>query len=201
MSEFEKNVEIVKLGEAMIRRVYADFFRFCVASNLADLDLAETDYSTLSVKEIMQKIRDFLAQSPSDINKIIFLHYLADYPVSMCKRDVSPRLRTLIGFLYRFGVPDKQEQEQGAEKVSYDDLSELFERSKATIFECVNQTEFSWREFQRSLEEQKRIEAEAKEQLIQEEKARLRQLGQKKTEESCASERTPILATEEEMSV
>jgi hypothetical protein len=95
----------------------------------------------------MNKIRDVIAANPNDINKTCFLEYLAKYPVSMCKRDVSPLLKRLIGFHYRLGVPDEQQELNGAGKVSYDDLSEIFGRNKATVSVCINETE--WNEIQR----------------------------------------------------
>ena len=178
MSEFQKNAEIIKLGEAMIKRVYGDLFKFSVASNLTDLDLEETDFSTLTVYEVIRKIRDFLAQNPKDINRIIFLEYLGKYPVSMCKRDVSPLLKRFIGFHYRLGDPDRVQRENGAEKVSYDDLSEIFVRSKATISECVNQTESEWKGIQSKIREEQELEEEARKQLLEEKKQKLREMEQ-----------------------
>jgi hypothetical protein len=102
-----------------------------------------------------------------------FLEYLARYPVSICKRDVSPLLKRLIGFHYRLGVPTEQQKLNGAEKVSYDDLSEIFGRSKATISECVNETETEWNEIQRQAELDTVAEEEAKRQLIAERKKKL----------------------------
>jgi hypothetical protein len=53
-------------------------------------------------------------------------------------------------------------------------LSEIFVRSKATISERVNQTESDWKELQRKIAEAEEIEKLAKQQLIEEEKQRLR---------------------------
>jgi hypothetical protein len=198
--EIREGVEKTRIGEAVIKRVYDDLFRFGVCMNLTDLDLEETDYSTLSVKEVIDKIRAFLAQKPKDVSEMIFLHYMAKYPVSMCKRDVSPCLRTLIGFHYRLGVPDKEQQESGAEKVSYDDLSEIFVRSKATISECVNQTESKWKEVQWKAEQEQKLEEEARRQLIEEKKQKLREMEQNSQTDEQTSERTPITPEREDNS-
>lgn len=192
MSEYEKNAQIIQLGEAMIKRVYDNFFKIGVASMLTDLDLEETDYSTLAASEVIDKIRGCLAQNPKDVNRLIFLQYLAKYPVSMCKHDVSPILKKLIGFHYRFGVPNEQQVENGAEKVSYEDLSEIFVRSKATISECVNQTEIEWREIQEKAANEQKIEQEARKQLIEEKKQELRKIEQNNQTVAQTTERTPV---------
>jgi hypothetical protein len=170
----EHEKETRQLGEAVIRRVYDNFCRYAAASTLFDCGSEESDYSALTSGEIIDKIKDFLAQNPSDVSEMIFLNYLAKYPVSMCRRDVSPTLRRLIGFHYRLGEPDKTQRENGAEKVSYDDLAQIFVRSKATISACVNQTEPDWRDFQRHAAEAEEIEKLARQQLIEEEKRKLR---------------------------
>ena len=189
--DFRKEAEKAKIGEAVIKRVFDDIFKFSAASTLFDCGHEETDYSSLTVEELINKIRGFLAQEPKDVNKMIFLHYLAKYPVSMCKRDVSPVLKKLIGFHYRFGIPDTQQQENGAEKVSYEDLSEIFVRSKATISECVNQTEFEWNELRQEVEDAKKIEDEARRQLVEEQKQKIREEEENSQRNEQTSERTP----------
>lgn len=184
----------------LCKRIYDNIFKVGVASNLYDSGIEERDCSTLTVQEIVNKIKDFLKSDPSDEKHIIFLNYLAKYPVSMCKRDVSPLLKKLIGFHYRLGIPNKEQELNGAEKVSYDDLSEIFVRSKATISQCVNETEIEWKELQQEIEDAKRIEAEAKQQLIEEEKARLRQEEMEKQSNSRTNERTPSTTSEEDNS-
>lgn len=173
--EFQEQTEKLKLFEPIAKRIFDSVFKVSVASNLTDPSLEETDYSTLTVSEVVGKIRDFLAQNPRDANQIVFLQYLATYPVSTCKRDVSPRLRRIIGFHYRLGTPDAEQEKNGAEKVSYDDLSEIFVRSKATISECVNKTEFEWKELQAKIQAETELEAEAKRQLLEEKKRELRE--------------------------
>lgn len=187
--EFEQERKTRQLGEAVIKRVYDNFYKFGVASTLFDCGLEESDYSTLTIKEIMDKIKDFLAQNPSDVNEIVFLHYLAKYPVSMARRDVSPTLKRLIGFHYRLGEPDEEQKENGAEKVSYDDLAEIFVRSKATISACVNQTELEWREVQQKVADEEKLEAEARKQLLEEKKQQLREL-EKNNSNSQSNKRT-----------
>jgi TolA-binding protein len=88
-------------------------------------------------------------------------------------------------------------RENGAEKVSYEDLSEIFVRSKDTISECVNQTETAWRELQEDIEKQKQIDAEAKKQLIEEQKQKLRQEEQNKPKESPDKRTNTFSPTEE----
>lgn len=170
MNEFEQRAYMAELGEKLAKRVYDMLFRYTTCI----LDIGEeNNLSTLTVYEIMNKVRDAMAAEPNDVNKMCFLEYLAKYPVSMCKRDVSPLLKRLIGFHYRLGIPTEQQKLNGAEKISYDDLSEIFGRSKATISSCVNETESEWNEIQRQATLETEAEEEAKRQLIAEKKKKL----------------------------
>jgi hypothetical protein len=170
MNEFQQRAAMIELGEALAHRIYDMIFRYRAC--ILDID-EETDLSTLTVYEIVNKVRGVVAANPSDANKMCFFEYLAKYPVSMCKRDISPLLKRLIGFHYRLGMPTEQEKLNGAEKVSYEDLSEIFGRSKATISECVNETENEWKEIQRQGELEREAEEEAKRQLVADKKKKL----------------------------
>jgi hypothetical protein len=169
-NEFQTRVQMIEIGEKVCKQVFNMIFQY--GACLLDFD-EENDLSKLTTYEIMNKVRDVIVANPKDVNKMCFFEYLAKYPVSMCKRDVSPLLKQLIGFHYRLGVPTEQQKANGAEKVSYDDLSEIFGRSKATISECVNETETTWNEVQKQAELEREAEEEAKRQLVADKKKKL----------------------------
>lgn len=132
------------------------------------------DLANVTVNEIMEKIAEFADSNPLDEHYIVFLHYLAKYPVSMCKRKVSKLLKLLIGFHYGYGQMFKEEHYKKVKPVSMEELSQIFGRSKATIHECIKDTEEYWKEFVELLEREKEIEAKAERELVEEAKERLR---------------------------
>lgn len=156
-------------------RIFQAIYRVSVGLTLSGGDpFVKEDISTLTVQEILDKIRDFLNSNSLDEHYVIFLHYLVNYPVSMCKRNVSPVLKQLIGFHYRLGQQHKKEYHKKAKPVSMEELAQIFGRSKATIHECVSETETSWKEFLRFKEQQEEAHAIARRELIEEAKERLR---------------------------
>lgn len=171
MSEEEEIGECSKYD--LERLIYNMMYQFSISQLLTDEEMKEKDVSTLTTEEILNKIREFNDQKPKDVNKAIFLEYLDCYPVSICKREVSPKLRYLIGFHYRLGVPTDEQAKNGAEKTSYDDLSQIFVRSKATISDCIHKTQAQWDHFQQELAKETALEAEANRQLIEERKAKI----------------------------
>ncbi|MGA3289816.1 MAG: hypothetical protein ABSD42_06210 [Candidatus Bathyarchaeia archaeon] len=152
----------------------------CGVFTEANNPIKETDLSTLTTQEVLDKMNSHLTQEPSDVNSLVFLKYMVSFPVSMCKRDVSPMLSLLIGFHYRLSFPEnsmitsKESKDSGLEKISYEDLAEIFGRSKATISDCVNKTEGLWKEFLEEMKQQEAIDAEAKAQLLAERKEQLK---------------------------
>ena len=170
-----------QLLDKMILRMHQSLYRVGVGLVLADGEPVSAErVSDVTVEEVLDKVKGFLDSNPVDEHYIVFLHYLAKYPVSMCKRQVSPILKHLIGFHYRFGQMFKKDYER-ARAVSMEDLSEIFGRSKATIHECIKDTEENWREFQELMEREKEVEAKAERELIEEAKERLRKEKQPET--------------------
>lgn len=64
----------------------------------------------------------------------------------MCRRNVSSTLRFLIGFHYGLGRIFKKDYSK-VNPVTMDELAEIFGRSKATIHDCIKETEEAWRDF------------------------------------------------------
>jgi transposase len=70
-------------------------------------------------------------------------------------------------------------------------VAQIFAGSKATISECVNETEAAWQLFQQDIEKPKQIEDEARKQLIEEAKQRMK-------EQEQPNERTAVLHSGED---
>ncbi len=175
MIEFDKADE-QKLLQRVTKKVLNDEFQRALCNELLRENVKES-YENVTTQEIMNKVKDFIAQEPSEVNYEIFLKLLSYYPVSMCKREVSPLLRKLIGVLYRIGIHEPDEESSLDYKISYDDLAEIFCRSKATISDCIIKTEGEWQEVkqdvEREMEKDNYAVAEAKRQLIEEAKQKL----------------------------
>ena len=139
----------------------------------SDPEIWENNLNDVTVEEIIGKMRDFLHSKPKEVNYSSFLYYLAYFPVSMCKRSVSPTLKKVIGFHYGFGVPEK-EHEEYIQRVSMEELAEIFGRSKATIHECIKSTEKEFQTFQVELKRAVELDTKAERELIEERKAQLR---------------------------
>lgn len=174
MKPIPESLDKDQLFDKLSFRTNQAIYRVGIGLILADAEVSSnTDLSTLTVQEILEKIKDFLSSDPKDEHYIIFMHYLANYPVSMCKRKVSPQLKCLIGFHYRLGQMLKKEYGK-VSPLSMEELSEIFGRSKATIHDCIKETEGAWNSFLESKMKHEEIEAKAERELVEEAKERLR---------------------------
>lgn len=185
MTDYQNIGAKLQVLEAMGKKVWNMLFRVSIARQLNDSGYDEPNISVLTVHEVIDKIREFVNSNPSDESYEVFLRYLACYPVSMCKRQVTPLLKFLVGMHYRLGVPNKEQKQRGIKAVTYDELAQVFGRSKATISECIHETEVYWKEYQNEIkkeEEAKKGENTRREkarmialdQLVEEEKEKLR---------------------------
>jgi predicted DNA-binding protein YlxM (UPF0122 family) len=155
-------------------RINQAIYRVGIGLVLADAEVSsKEDSSILTVQEILDKIKDFLSSDPKDEHYIVFMHYLASFPVSTCKRKVSPTLRYLIGFHYRLGQMFKKDYGK-VNPVSMEELAEIFGRSKATVHDCIKETEGAWKDFLELKKKHEEIQAKADRELIEETKERLR---------------------------
>ena len=176
MKKVPEYVDRAELLERVSQRINQAVYRVDVGLSLSKGEpFVKEDVSLLTTEDIRDKIRDFVESEPIDEHCIIFLHYLSNYPVSICRRNVSPVLKHLIGFHYRLGEQYKKEHYKKAKPVSMEELAQIFGRSKATIHECVSETENSWKEFLRFKEQEEEGEAIARRELIEEAKERLRE--------------------------
>jgi len=191
MQKIPESLTTEKLLERTSLRIYQAVYRVNVGLTLTEgKSLIEEDLASLGVQEILEKIEEFINSEPDDEQYIVFMHYLAKYPVSMCKRNVSRLLRFLIGFHYRYGQLLKEKHFKTVKPVSMEELAQIFGRSKATIHECIKDTEEQWKEFLELKKREEEIEAEAERELIEEAKERLRQEKQVLNKECKQNERT-----------
>lgn len=189
-----------ELLEKSVQRINQAFYRMTVGVPFTEGEpIVKEDMSNLTVNEILEKIKEFNDSNPIDEHYKVFLHYLAQYPVSMCKRRVSHLLKFLIGFHYRYGQMLKEEHFKTVKPVSMEELAQIFGRSKATIHECIKDTEGYWKEFLELMEKEKEIETKAERELIEEAKERLRKEKLNSEEKTKQNEGTNerTLATEE----
>ncbi|NIO36302.1 hypothetical protein GTO27_01210 [Candidatus Bathyarchaeota archaeon] len=185
-----KSIDRHKLLQETSLRIYQAIYRVDVGRALTNYDRAVAeDPSSLTVHEVLGKISDFVDSEPVDENYIVFLHYLAKYPVSMCKRHVSPLLRFLIGFHYKLGQMFKEDYKK-VKPVSMEELAEIFGRSKATIHKCIEETEAEWKNFLADWKRQEKIETKAERELVEEAKGRLRREGADPEARSVQNENT-----------
>jgi len=170
--EFIQNPQ--KSLESIGRIIMNKAFRIGITDYFDDPYLHKTDLSSLTAQEMIDKMNEFLNSKPKpqDESYPQFLFYLTHFPVSMCKRTVSKKLKYLIGFHYRLGIPQKK-HEKNINPVSMEELAEVFGRSKATIHECVEGTKESWSELEKKLYFKENLREKAERELIEEEKARL----------------------------
>lgn len=173
------------LLNALSKRIFNEAFQFSVCEQLTIDEVMENDFSTLTAQEIIDKIRDHIKQGPSNVNSLVFLKYLAYYPVSMCKREVSPLLKKIIGFHYNLGESNEHlKNKHSIDSISYDDLAEIFGRSKATISEYVNQIQVEWQTYLKEVAEAEAIKKQAERELIEEEKQLLRKTNEETKEQT-----------------
>jgi len=199
MKQLPERIDSNELLEKALQRIKQTLYRIDIGFTLADGEpVISENLSKVSTQEIVDKIRDFVNTNPIDENYNIFLHYLANYPVSMCKRQVSSLLKLLIGFHYRFGQMFKDDYEtyKNVDSISIRELAEIFGRSKATIHECIQNTEEQWKDFLEFKKREEEIEAEAKRELVEEAKERLcrekQNLEEKMKKNEGTSERTTV---------
>ena len=175
MPKIPESLTTEKLLERTALRIYQAVYRVNVAQALTDGEpIVKEALAGLTIQEVLDKIKEFVDSDPDDEQYIVFLLYLAKYPASMCQRKVSPFLKFLIGFHYRFGQFYKEEHYKKVQPVSMEELAQIFGRSKATIHECIQDTEEHWKRFLEFKKREEEIEAEAKRELIEEVKERLR---------------------------
>lgn len=149
----------------------------------------------LTAKDIMDKMRSFyrrLEKCHSEIAEYAesyFLELIFNYPKSMCNRHMSEALKEVMALLYFESKPKhdgEAREKKGKDEwpgFSYDDLSTIFDMSKASIHEAIRQKEVHAKQ----LLEEVKLRAKAKEivleEYVQEERRKLLENNLKESKE------------------
>ena len=145
----------------------------------------ETDYSNITVEQLIKKIREFYRRkdktNEEEMNECFFLELLRDYPVSICNRHMSEEQKVLIALVYfeSKSYVDPEDKDAGWKGFSYDQLNTVFCRSKATIHEAIRQKEAEAKKLLADVQLREKAKEIALEQLIKEEKQKLEGKSQK----------------------
>ena len=145
-----------------------------------DLPAIETDVSTLAKEEIFERVQDFwrrydkITSSDDEFAPVYFVELLAKYPVSLCKRQMTDTLKLLIALFYFDSKPNPEEKEPIWNGYSYDNLALIFVRSKASIHDAIKEKEAKAKAILNHVQLRKKAREIALQQLVDEEKERLR---------------------------
>lgn len=155
-----------------------------------NLPQKETDLDDLTAQQIIDKINAFYQRFMEvnfDMNEIAeseFLQALASYPVSMCSYNMTETLKLVIALAYFGSKPTEKELAEESdpwEGYSYEDLAFIFDRSKASISEAIKKKESEAKAIIEEANLHEKAKSKALEELIQEEKLKLRQNRQSET--------------------
>lgn len=134
----------------------------------------------LTAKEIMDKIRSFYIKFEkcnslmSDYAEGYFLELLYHYPKSMCSRNMTETQKSLMALMYFESKPRPDEKDPIWKGFSYEDLSLMFDVSKATVHEAIKQKEAEAKGLLVGVKLREKAKEITLEQLIEEEKEKLK---------------------------
>jgi hypothetical protein len=103
----------------------------------------------ITKEELWKKISGFYERWKKDEDEyklMDFFRYLTEYPESMCKNDMTPALKELIAETYIYGIErslacNRIMNTKNEPEYTFDDLSIIFDRSKASIHEAIKEYE------------------------------------------------------------
>ena len=134
----------------------------------------------LTAKEIMDKIRNFYGKlekcnsGTRDFAEGYFLELLYYYPKSMCSRHMTETQKLVMALIYFESKPRPEEEDPIWNGFSYEDLSLIFEVSKATVHEAIKQKGEEAKKLLVNVKLREKAKEIALEQLIEEEKLKLK---------------------------
>jgi hypothetical protein len=146
------------------------------------LPQTENDFSNVKVEDLIGKMRSFyerfekVESADNEFAPMDFLELLTYYPVSMCSFHQTETLKLLIALFYYWDKQkESEEKENDYEGYSMDYLSLIFDRSKSSIHQAIKDKEAE----AKTIIEEAKLRTKAKkialEQLIEEEKQKLKQ--------------------------
>jgi len=142
----------------------------------------ENSFSNVKVEDLIAKMRSFyerlekVENADNELAPMDFLELLTYYPVSMCSFHQTETLKLLIALFYYWDKQkESEEEENDYEGYSMDYLSLIFDRSKSSIHQAIKDKEAE----AKAIIEESKLRNKAKEialeQLIEEEKQKLKQ--------------------------
>ena len=152
-----------------------------------ELPPRETDYSSITVKQVFDKIEEFMSNAKAEWFVYDFWQLITDYPVSMCQRKMSDGLTFLITLFYHYKIPtvkrkDKLDQElwdsvrdkfNKEGMFTYEQLGLLFMRSKASIHDAIKDREPEIRDITREVNMRSQARSIALQEMVKQEKISL----------------------------
>jgi len=151
----------------------------------------ENDFSNVKVEDVINKMRSFyerfekVQSADNEFAALDFAELLTYYPVSMCSFHQSETLKSLIAlFYYWHKEKESEEKENDYEGYSMDYLALIFDKSKSSIHQAIKDKEAE----AKAIIEEAKLRTKAKkialEQLIREEKEKLKQTIQNRIEQT-----------------
>jgi hypothetical protein len=146
------------------------------------LPQTEDDLVNVKAEDLIGKMRSFyerfekVANADNEFAPMDFLELLTYYPVSMCSFHQTETLKLLIALFYYWDKQkESEEEENDYEGYSMDYLSLIFDKSKSSIHQAIKDKEAE----AKAIIEESKLRNKAKEialeQLIEEEKQKLKQ--------------------------
>jgi len=146
------------------------------------LPQTENEFSNVKVEDLIGKMRSFyerfekVTNADNEFAPMDFLELLTYYPVSMCSFHQTETLKLLIALFYYWDKQkESEEEENDYEGYSMDYLSLIFDKSKSSIHQAIKDKEAE----AKAIIEESKLRNKAKEialeQLIEEEKQKLKQ--------------------------
>jgi len=147
------------------------------------LPQTENEFSNVKVEDLIGKMRSFYERFEKVANAdnefaapVDFLELLTYYPTSMVSFHQTETLKLLIALFYYWDKQkESEEEENDYEGYSMDYLSLIFDRSKSSIHQAIKDKEAE----AKAIIEESKLRNKAKEialeQLIEEEKQKLKQ--------------------------
>lgn len=140
----------------------------------------ETDISDVTKEEIIDKVKEFqskferITSNDDEFAPFYFVELLANYPVSLCKRQMTDTLKLLMALFYFHSKPSPEEKEPVWNGFSYENLALIFARSKASIHGAIRQKQAEAEAILSHVQLRKKAREIALQQLVDEEKEKLR---------------------------
>lgn len=151
-----------------------------------DLPPRET-VEDLTIEEIFYKIEEFMSNANPKHEDLVFDFWqlIRQYPVSMCKRQMSDTLKLVINLFYHYKPPKINLQDRDMNELyqamrqqwkglySYETLAIIFCRSKASIHDAIKEKEAEVKRLVEEVNMRRHARSIAFQEVVAEEKIKL----------------------------